>query len=140
VTCSDKLDRTDLLCCIMNKGGCYGRPTANFCGGVWCLLGPDRQLLWLTMHESDAFHTATAGPVADDLDQHDQASCVLLLYVICAMPWALEHVTAGRRAMARHLLSESDSKRSKKTNKKASGTTPYTGRASASAPSKGRLN
>ena len=42
-----------------------------------------RQLLWLTMHNSEGFHTAMAGPVADDLVQHDQASsrCVLLLYI-----------------------------------------------------------
>ena len=84
MTCST-LDRTDLLCCTINKGGCYGRPTANSCGGVWCLLGPDRQLLWLTMHNSDGFHTTMAGPVADDPDQHDQASCVFLLYVMSGL-------------------------------------------------------
>jgi hypothetical protein len=37
------------------------------------------------MHNSDGFHTATAGPVADDPDQHDQAACVFLLYVMSGL-------------------------------------------------------
>ena len=83
--------RTDISIAMHHiQGRCLWAPNSRRLRRRWCLVGPDGQVWWPTMQCMACttvmeVHTATAGPVANEPNQHDQASFVLLLHVLSGL-------------------------------------------------------